>query len=102
MSDPINEKDVRHVAKLSRLKLTDEQIAHYTQQLGAVLGYMDKLGELDLDDVEPLAHPTEITNALRPDETSDPIDTDAALANAPASDPPYFKVPKVLGDGGGA
>lgn len=102
MSDPITEQDVRHVAKLSRLKLSDEQIAHYTQRLGAVLGYMDKLGELDLDDVEPLAHPTEITNALRKDEAGEPIDTDAALANAPAADPPFFKVPKVLGDGGGA
>lgn len=102
MTNPITEADVRHVAKLSRLKLSDAQLAHYTEQLAAVLGYMDKLGELDLDSVEPLAHPTEITNALRPDTTTDPIDTDAALANAPATDPPFFKVPKVLGDGGGA
>ena len=101
MSQPITEADVRHVAKLSRLNLTDEQVAHYTEQLADVLGYMDKLAELDLDGVEPLAHPTELTNALREDVATNPISTDAALMNAPASDPPFFKVPKVLGDGGG-
>ncbi len=92
MSDPITEQDVRHVAKLSRLKLSDEQIAHYTQRLGAVLGYMDKLGELDLDDVEPLAHPTEITNALRKDEAGAPIETETALFIVPARFPPCFHV----------
>ena len=108
MSDPnptITEQDVRKVARLSRLELTDTQIADFTHQLSGVLGYVAKLDQLDLDNVEPLAHPTDLTNALRPDEPDPdrpPLTSEQALTNSPASDPPFFKVPKVIGDGGGA
>ncbi len=102
MSEKLTENDVRKVAKLSRLKLTDDQVAFYTDQLAHVLGYIDKLSELDVDNVEPMAHPTDMTNKLRPDEPTAGMPVDAALANAPASDPPFFKVPKVLGEGSGA
>ena len=102
MSDKITEQDVRHVAKLSRLKLDDDQIHDFTDQLASVLEYIDKLNELDVSEVEPMAHPTDMTNVLREDVPSEPLPVDAALQNAPASDPPYFKVPKVLGDGGSA
>lgn len=102
MAGTLTDQQVRHVARLSRLKLTDEQIHYFAQQLSAVLGYIDKLNELDVQGIEPMAHPTDMTNKLRPDVPSQPMPTDLALANAPASDPPFFKVPKVLGDGGGA
>ncbi len=95
----ITEDDVRHVAKLSRLHLSDEEVHHFTEQLAAVLGYIGKLNELDVDGVEPMAHPLELANVLRPDVEQPGIDTDTALANAPAKTPPFFKVPKVLGDG---
>ena len=96
---PITENDVRHVAKLSRLHVTDEEVHHFTDQLAAVLDYIGKLNELDVDGVEPMVHPMELVNVLRPDQEQPGISTDSALANAPAKTPPFFKVPKVLGDG---
>lgn len=102
MANPITDADVRHVAQLSRLKLTDDQIADYTKQLGRVFGYIDKLSELDVEGVEPMAHALDMSNVLREDVVQEPLTVDKALANAPASDPPFFKVPKVLGEGSGA
>lgn len=98
----ITEADVRHVAKLSRLKLSDDEIAGHTVQLARVLEYISKLNELDVEGVEPMAHAADITNALREDEPTPGLSPDDALANAPASFPPFFKVPKVLGEGSGA
>ena len=102
MSEKLTDEQVRHVAKLSRLKLSDDQIHFFAEQLSHVLGYIDKLSELNVDGVEPMAHPTDMTNKLRPDEPTPGMPVDAALANAPASDPPFFRVPKVLGEGSGA
>jgi len=95
----ITEADVRHVAKLGRLHVSDDQVHHFTEQLAAVLEYIGKLNELDVDGVEPMAHPLELVNVLRVDTERPGMTTDSALANAPAKTPPYFKVPKVLGDG---
>lgn len=102
MAEPITEQDVRQVAKLSRLSLSDDQVHHFTRQFEAVLEYIGKLNELDIKGVEPMAHPMDITNALRDDVEQSGLPVDAALANAPARDGTFFKVPKVLGDGGGA
>lgn len=102
MANPITDADVKHVAQLSRLKLTDEEVTQYTEQLGRVLGYIDKLSELDVEGVEPMAHALDMSNVLREDEPVDGMPVDKALATAPAADPPFFKVPKVLGEGSGA
>ena len=102
MATPITDADVRHVAKLSRLKLTDEQIADHTKQLGRVLDYIDKLNELDVEGVEPMAHALDLSNVLREDVPTEPLSVEKALATAPDSDPPFFKVPKVLDEGSGA
>lgn len=102
MPEKITEDEVRHVAKLSRLKLDDAQVSAFASQLADVLGYIDKLNELDVEGVEPMAHPTEMTNRFREDKPAEPLPVDAVLANAPAADPPYFKVPKVLGEDGGS
>ncbi len=102
MTARLTDEQVRHVAKLSRLKLDDPQVHYFAEQLSSVLGYVDKLSELDVDDVKPMAHPTDMTNRFRDDEPTPGMDVEDALRNAPASDPPFFKVPKVLGDGPGA
>jgi len=99
MAEKLTNEQVRHVAKLGRLKLDDEQVHFFAEQLSSTLEYVAKLSELDVDGVEPMAHPTAMTNRLRADEPTPGMDVDAALKNAPASDPPFFKVPKVLGDG---
>lgn len=100
--EQLTEQQVRHVAKLSRLKLNDQQVHYFSEQLSHVLQYVSKLNELDVEDVEPMAHPTDMTNRFRDDEPTPGLAVDAALKNAPDTDPPFFKVPKILGDGGSA
>ncbi|MBB6428497.1 Asp-tRNA(Asn)/Glu-tRNA(Gln) amidotransferase subunit GatC [Algisphaera agarilytica] len=102
MSQPITEDDVRQVAKLSRLALSDDDIKHFTGQLAAVLDYVGKLNELDVEGVEPLFHPSDHHSVTREDIEQPGLAPDDALANAPARQDNFFKVPKVLGDGGGA
>lgn len=102
MAEKLTEEQVRHVAMLSRLKLSDPQIHAFAEQLSHVLDYMDKLNELDVEGVEPMAHPLEMTNKLRADEERAGLPNEQVLGNAPDADPPFFKVPKVLGEGSGA
>lgn len=102
MSQAITEQDVRHVAKLSRLQLDGEQVAHLADQLGAVLAYVSKLNELDVEGVAPMAHPMDMPNVLRDDIEQPGLSVQQALMNAPAKDEPFFKVPKVIGEGSGA
>lgn len=102
MSQTITETDVRHVAKLARLHLSDAEVAAMTTQLGSVLGYVGMLQELDVTGVEPLTHALDQVNVLRADEPSPGLPVEEALKNAPDRDGDYFAVPKVIGDGGGA
>ena len=98
----ISEQDVRQAARLSRLRLSDEQVQRFTEQLGDVLDYVAKLNELDLDADEPLAAAVDLTNVLRDDAEKAGMTVEAALINAPQSAGPFFKVPKVLADASGA
>lgn len=94
-------EQVRHVAKLARLRLGEAQLELYREQLGSILQYVRKLQELDVTGVEPIAHPTDAANRLDPDLESSPMTLEALIANAPASADRYLAVPKVLGEGGG-
>lgn len=98
----IDEKQVRQVAKLSRLKLSDEQIHEFTIQLGAILGYIEKLNELDTKNVEPLAHCLPVHNVFRDDVVRPSLGTSTAVTNAPQTDGQFFLVPKILDEGAGA
>lgn len=102
MAEQLSKDDVIHVAKLSRLRLTDEEIEHFGEQLSNVLGYMSKLSELDVEGVEPMAHALDVTNVLREDVPTEGMPTDEALANAPHQANGFFRVPKILGEGSGA
>ena len=93
--------EVRKIATLARLEITDEQVEAYREKLGAVLGYMERLRELDLTAVEPLTHPMDATNRLDDDTPGPTLPTEAFMERAPATAPPFLKVPKVLGGGGG-
>lgn len=101
-SPTITEADVRHVAKLSRLRLRDDEVHHFAEQLSHVMGYIAKINELDLEGVEPMSHPLAMSNVLREDHEQPGLPVETALANAPAKTPPFFEVPRVLGEGGGA
>ena len=102
MAAKISEEEVRHVAKLSRLRLDDDEIRHFAGQLSAVLDYISKLNELDVENVEPMAHAADVTNVLRDDAPKLSLALEHVLAGAPDASPPFFKVPKVLGEGSGA
>lgn len=102
MSDQLTEEQVRHVARLSRLHLTNEEVRQFTVQLSKVLEYIGKLNELNVEEIEPMAHAMDLTNVLGPDEPKPGLIVDDVLANAPQHTSPFFKVPKVLGDGAGA
>ncbi len=98
MGQKISAEQVRKVAKLARLDLTDAEIEEFTGQLGAVLEYVEKMNELDTKDVEPLAHCLPISNVFRADRVHESLGVDKTLANAPQRDGPFFKVPKILED----
>ena len=102
-TDKLDEAEVRKVAKLGRLKLADSDVARYSTQLTAILGYVAQLKKVDVAGVEPMAHPLPLKNVLREDEVTPPLPVEVALANAPQRDGPFFAVPKVLdtGMGGG-
>jgi aspartyl-tRNA(Asn)/glutamyl-tRNA(Gln) amidotransferase subunit C len=104
MSDSrrITEEDVRHVAKLSRLRVSDREVEQFTEQLSHVLEYVAKINELDLEGVEPMAHAMDMANVLREDVERAGMTPEKALENAPEQWPPFFKVPKVLGETPGA
>lgn len=94
----VTKKDVEKIAELARLKFTDEDLENFTPQMNEILSYMDKLNELDTENVKPLSHPVEQTNVFREDELKPSISTDDALKNAPDKNEHHFKVPKVIGD----
>ncbi len=92
----INESDVRHIAHLSRLNPTEDEVKLFATQLSAILEYVEQLKELDTTDVPPTAHALPVHNVFRPDEPHRSLTPDEALANAPARDGDFFAVPKVL------
>ncbi|NOT01409.1 MAG: Asp-tRNA(Asn)/Glu-tRNA(Gln) amidotransferase subunit GatC [Phycisphaerales bacterium] len=98
----IDESLVRHVAHLSRLALTDDEITRMTGELSAIVGYIDQLGELDTADVPPTAHALPVHNVFREDEVTPSFDSDTALSNAPQREGTFFRVPKILDTGDGA
>ena len=102
MAKKIDQEQVKKVAKLSRLQLTDEEVKEFAGQLSAILDYMEKLNELDTAAVEPLAHCLPINNVFRADESKESLGTEKTLANAPQRDGDFFKVPKILDDSSGA
>ena len=93
----VTRKDVEHIAELARLKFTDEELNDFTGQLNEILAYVEKLNELDTENVEPLSHPVEGNNVFREDVVKPSISTEEALKNAPEKDEQFFHVPKVIG-----
>ena len=87
---------VRWVAHLARLDLTENELATITRQLDSVLNYVNQLQAVPTEGVEPLAHPLPITNVFREDEPSPSLPVDAALANAPDRKGDFYGVPAVL------
>jgi aspartyl-tRNA(Asn)/glutamyl-tRNA(Gln) amidotransferase subunit C len=98
MAKTIDLELVRHIGKLSRIELSDEQVRTFGPQLASILEFFGKLQELDTSDVEPMAHAVEGRNVFGADAPGPSLAPQDALANAPQRDGDFFKVPKVIGD----
>jgi aspartyl-tRNA(Asn)/glutamyl-tRNA(Gln) amidotransferase subunit C len=98
MAQHISRDDVAHVAKLARLRLTDDELDLFTSQLAAVLEHAEDVEALDVHDLEPTAHPLPLANVTRPDEVRPCLDRDEVLAAAPSVEDGQFKVPAILGE----
>lgn len=92
----ITPEEVRYVAKLARLSLSEAELEKTTLQLDGILSYVEKLGELDTTGVLPTTHALAIHNALRQDETRQSLPQPAALANGPLQNGEAFVVPRVI------
>jgi aspartyl-tRNA(Asn)/glutamyl-tRNA(Gln) amidotransferase subunit C len=88
--------DVKYVAHLARLELTADEEKKLSTQLGQILGYIEKLRELDVTNVEPTAHAVPMVNVTRADEIRPSLPHDEALRNAPKQSGGLFVVPKVV------
>ena len=90
------EIDIKYVAHLARLHLTPDEEKKLGAQLGNILGYIEKLNQLDVSGVEPTAHAVPMVNVTRPDEIRPSLPHDDALRNAPARANGLFIVPKIV------
>jgi aspartyl-tRNA(Asn)/glutamyl-tRNA(Gln) amidotransferase subunit C len=94
----ISREEVQHVARLARLHLTDDEAERMREQLDAILAYIDKLRELDVDGVEPTAHAVPLVNVMRDDVLAPCLPQEQALANAPDRAGEFFRVPRIIED----
>ena len=98
MSPRLTREQVAEVAALARLTVTDEELDTYTGQLASVLEHADDMAALDIEGVEPTAHPFELANVLRADVVRPCVDRDEVLAAAPDAEDGRFRVPAILGE----
>lgn len=93
----IDKDTVRHIAHLSRLALSEDELEQYSRQLASILSYINKLNEIDTKDVQPTSHalPT-LKNVFRKDLLKSSLKTEEALENAPSKEGSFFKVPQVI------
>ncbi len=92
----ISKEQVKHVANLARLALTDEEVEKMTKQLGDIINYAELLNELDTENVKPTTHVLDLKNVMRKDEPRDWISKEDALKNAPDQKDGQFRVPSIL------
>ncbi|MDY6822841.1 MAG: Asp-tRNA(Asn)/Glu-tRNA(Gln) amidotransferase subunit GatC [Thermodesulfobacteriota bacterium] len=92
----ITTEEIQHVAKLARLEMAGDDLESFAGQVGDILSYVDKLGEVATEDVEPMAHAISVTNAFRKEGAETACTRDEIMANAPAAEEGMFEVPKII------
>jgi len=92
----ITKDQVKHVAHLARLEITDEEAGQFTEHLSAIITYAEKLNELDTEGIEPTTHVLDLKNVFRKDEAKHTITQEEALKNAPDAQDGQFRVPSIL------
>ncbi|MCX7621740.1 MAG: Asp-tRNA(Asn)/Glu-tRNA(Gln) amidotransferase subunit GatC [Acidimicrobiales bacterium] len=98
MPQRISRDEVAHVARLAKLRLTDDELDTFTEQLAAILDHAQDIEALAIDDVEPTAHPFPLRNVFRPDLVGPTLDREEVLLQAPAVEDGRFRVPPILGE----
>lgn len=91
----ITEKEVKHVAKLARLKLTEEEKSRYTEQFSSIIEYFNQLKEVNTENVPTMDHTLPLKNVMRDDQPELSNNRSKILQNAPVEEEGYFKVPKI-------
>ncbi len=94
----ITRDEVAHLARLSRLALSDDELDHFATQLDVILGAVARVAEVAADDIRPTSHSVPLTNVFRPDEVRPSLDPAVSLASAPAAEGGRFRVPRILGE----
>ena len=92
----VTKDEVKYIASLSRLEFNESELDDFTNEFNQILNYIDKLNELDTENIKPLSHPIEKKNVFREDKLVASISRDEALKNAPDKTDDYFKAPKVI------
>lgn len=95
-SSSLDPATVRRIARLARIRLAEEDVAQLQGELGAILGWIEQLNEVDVSGVDPLANIGAASLPMREDVVTDGAQAEAVLANAPARSGPFFTVPKVV------
>lgn len=94
----ISTEQVKHVANLARLAITDEETEKFTKQLDAIITFAEQLNELDTENVPPTYHVLDMKNVLREDVSKPGLPQEEVLKNAPEQQDGQFKVPAILGE----
>lgn len=92
----ITKKDVEHVALLARIELTEAEKERYTKDFNDIIGFVNKLNELDTEDIPPTAHVLDLQNVFREDVVAPSLEREMALQNAPEQKGGLFSVPKII------
>jgi len=92
----IDKDEVRYIADLASLKLSEEEVEKFSKQLSDILDYVEKLDELDTEDIVPTAYTIPVKNVLREDKVEESLELDKVLQNAPEQKGNQFRVPKIM------
>lgn len=92
----VSKEDVKHIANLSKLNLTEEELEKYTTELSDIVNFANELSNIDVDGIKPTAHILDIKNVFRKDEMKPSYDREEILKNAPSKDAGCVSVPKVV------
>ena len=92
----VSKEDVKHIAKLSKLKLTEKELEKYTNELSSIVDFANELSNISVEGIKPTAHILDIKNVFRKDEVQPSYDREEILKNAPSKDAGCVSVPKVV------
>ncbi|NUO82074.1 Asp-tRNA(Asn)/Glu-tRNA(Gln) amidotransferase subunit GatC [candidate division KSB1 bacterium] len=90
-------QEVQHLAKLAKLSFSEVELAKIAKELDEIVGYVEQLKELNVEDIAPTSHVLDLANVFREDKVESALPVEEVLRNAPATNHGYFSVPKVIG-----